>query len=164
VPNLAIPTSLTAILKDAVVKRASSLDSVVAAALSQYFQSGRHRAYQISTSAAFVQGVVYDGAVLSRTLLANGDFGLGTFEHLDVEMVVLDGDIYQVRGDGSVQRRQDDFRVPFAVASRFQAEESFDIHAVASLNDLERACDPHRESISKTQFCQEDITIIVPGD
>ncbi len=146
-PNLAvtIPIPLANILKDAVATRASSLDSVVTAALSQYFQTARHRAYQISTSAALVQGV-YDGAVSSRTLLANGDFGLGTFEHLDGEMVVLDGIIYQVRGDGSVQRRQDDFQIPFAVVSRFQPEENFDVHAVGSLNDLERACDPRRES------------------
>jgi acetolactate decarboxylase len=146
-PNLTvvIPTSLANILNDAVVTRGSSLDSVVTAALIRYCQTARHRAYQISTSAALVQGV-YDGAVSSRTLLANGDFGLGTFEHLDGEMVVLDGNIYQVRGDGSVQRRQDDFQVPFAVVSQFQPEETFDVPAVGSLEDLERACDRHRES------------------
>jgi acetolactate decarboxylase len=75
--NLAvtIPTSLADILKDAIATQASSLDSVVTAALSQYFQTARHRAYQVSTSAALVQGV-YDGAVSSRTLLANGDLAL----------------------------------------------------------------------------------------
>ena len=61
-----------------------------------------------------MQGV-YDGAVSSQTLLSDGDFGLGTFERLDGEMVILDGNIYQVRGDGSVRQRQDEFRVPFAV-------------------------------------------------
>src|SRR5882762_2574753 len=91
-PNLSviIPDSLASILNNAVTRRATSPDSVVNAALSQYFQTGRHRAYQISTSAALVQGVS-EGAVSSWTLLANGDFGLGTFEHLDGEMVVLDG-------------------------------------------------------------------------
>ena len=34
---------------------------------------------------------VYDAAMSSRTLLANGDFGLGNLEHLDDEMAVLDG-------------------------------------------------------------------------
>ena len=60
--------------------------------------------YQISTSTALVEGVD-DGAVSSGFLLAQGDFGLGTFENLDGEMVILDGIIYQVRGDGSVTRR-----------------------------------------------------------
>jgi hypothetical protein len=42
-PNLAvtIPIPLANILKDAVAMRASSLDSVVTAALSQYFQTAR---------------------------------------------------------------------------------------------------------------------------
>src|SRR5260370_41586953 len=106
-PNLSvvIPDSLASILKNAVARRATSPDSVVTAALSEYFQSGRHRAYQISTSAALVQGVSA-GAVSSRRLLANGDFGLGTFDHLDGEVVVLDGIIYQVRGGGPVAARQ----------------------------------------------------------
>src|SRR5258708_33496558 len=123
-PNLSvvIPDSLASILKNAVARRATSPDSVVTAALSEYFQSGRHRAYQISTSAALVQGVSA-GAVSSRTLLANGDFGLGTFEHLDGEMVVVAGIIYQVRGDGTVAARQDAFQIPFAVVSRFQPDE-----------------------------------------
>ena len=80
--TVVIPDSLASILKNAVARRATSPDSVVTAELSQYFQTGRHRAYQVSTSAALVQGVSA-GAVSSRKLLANGDFGLGTFEHLD---------------------------------------------------------------------------------
>ncbi len=143
--NVVIPTPLAATLNDAVARRVSSLDSIVTAALSQYFEIDRHRAYQISTSAALVQGAS-DGAVSSQTLLAHGDFGLGTFEHLDGEMVVLDGDIYQVRADGSVQRRRDNFRIPFAVVSRFQPDESFDVASIDGLEALAKACDPHRES------------------
>lgn len=143
--DVVIPTSLATVLNDAVAMRHSSLDSVVTAALGQYFQTARHRAYQISTSAALVQGVS-EGAASSRALLANGDFGLGTFEHLDGEMVVLGGNIYQVRGDGTVQNRRDDFQVPFAVVCRFQPDENFGIQSAGSLNDLERACDPRRES------------------
>jgi acetolactate decarboxylase len=59
-------------------------------------------------------------------LLEHGDFGLGTFENLDGEMVILDGAIYQVRGDGSVKHREDDFQIPFAVVTRFQEEASFE--------------------------------------
>src|SRR5260370_37643167 len=105
-----IPDSLASILNTLVARRSTSPDSVVTAALSQYFQTGRHRAYQISTSAALVQGVS-DGAVSSRKLLANGDFGLGTFEHLDGEMMVLDGIIYQVRGAGTVEARRDSVEI-----------------------------------------------------
>jgi acetolactate decarboxylase len=136
-PNLTvvIPDSLASILNSTIAQRATSRDSVVTAALSQYFKTGRHRAYQISTSAALVQGVS-EGAMSSRKLLANDDFGLGTFEHLNGEMVVLDGIIYQVRGDGTVEPRRDDFQIPFAVVSRFQPDENFEIGGISSLNDL----------------------------
>jgi acetolactate decarboxylase len=86
--TVVIPDSLASILKNAVARRATSPDSVVTAELSQYFQTGRHRAYQVSTFAALVQGVSA-GAVSSRKLLANGDFGLGTFEHLDGDRVLV---------------------------------------------------------------------------
>ena len=140
-----IPASLSAALEKAASARASSIDSIVTAALSEYFQTDRHRAYQISTSAALVQGA-YDGVVAARVLLANGDFGLGTFERLDGEMVILDGRIYQVRADGRVTYREDDFGIPFAIVSRFQPDESFACNAIDNLEGLEKACDLHRES------------------
>lgn len=143
--TVVIPAPLSAALVKAASAHETSVDSIVTAALSQYFENDRHRAYQISTSAALVQGA-YDGAVSSRTLLANGDFGLGTFEHLDGEMVVLEGQIYQVHPEGRVQQRDDDFRIPFAVVSRFVPDASFEVVSVGDLSELQRACDPHRES------------------
>lgn len=77
--TVTIPCSLEALLKDAVVGRPSSLDSVVTAALSQYFQTAQHRAYQISASAALVQGV-YGGlqqAVPKPKEPANREFNRG---------------------------------------------------------------------------------------
>jgi Alpha-acetolactate decarboxylase len=42
------------------------------------------------------------GGHAGGTLREHGDHGLGTFEQLDGEMVVLDGRCFQVRSDGSV--------------------------------------------------------------
>ena len=99
--------------------------------------------YQISTSSALVEGV-YSGSIPSSTLLEHGDFGLGTFEALGGEMVVLDGLIYQIAGE--VRLRSDDFLVPFAAVTRFRADSSFEIGRFASLQELEAACDRHRQS------------------
>ncbi len=99
--------------------------------------------YQISTSTALVEGV-YSGSVCSSVLLEHGDFGLGTFEDLDGEMVILDGQIYQVAE--TVRHRKDDFLVPFASIAHFRADSSFEIANVASLKDLELACDQQRIS------------------
>jgi acetolactate decarboxylase len=99
--------------------------------------------YQISTSSALVEGV-YSGSVSSSTLLEHGDFGLGTFEALGGEMVVLDGQIYQIAG--GVQLRSDDFLIPFAAVTRFHEDSIFEIGRFGSLQELEEACDRHRPS------------------
>jgi acetolactate decarboxylase len=106
-----------------------------------------HRIYQISTSTALTEGV-YTGSISSSALLKHGDFGLGTFDGLDGEMVILDGKIYQAAG--SVRLRSDDFLVPFAAVTPFSEGSAFEIGKVASLSDVERACDGHR--ISKNLF------------
>ena len=99
--------------------------------------------YQISTSAALVEGV-YSGSISSSTLLEHGDFGLGTFESLEGEMVILDGQIYQILGEARL--RSDEFLVPFAGITRFHEDSSFEIGPFASLQELEAACDRHRQS------------------
>ena len=99
--------------------------------------------YQISTSTALVEGV-HSGSVSSSVLLEHGDFGLGTFENLDGEMVIVDGQIYQVTD--RVRHRTDNFLVPFASVTHFRAKSSFDIENVACLRDIELACDQQRIS------------------
>lgn len=143
--NIVVPKSVDSALRELASRRGTSVDSLAGAALNEYLQSDRHRMYQISTSSALVEGV-YSGAVSSRSLLERGDFGLGAFEGLDGEMVILDGEIYQVRGDRSVIHREDNFQIPFAVITRFRAEESFETGPIGSIQDLERDCDTHRES------------------
>lgn len=80
---------------------------------------GRHdpdrarEVYQSSTMGALIAGV-YDGNVTVGELLRHGDFGLGTFNHLDGEMLVLDGVCYHLRADGSVEIASDSDLSPFA--------------------------------------------------
>jgi acetolactate decarboxylase len=77
--------------------------------------------YQTSTMAALLSGV-YDGDVTIAELLSHGDFGLGTFNHLDGEMIVIDGACHRLRSDSSASAAADDDRTPFAVVTRFQPE------------------------------------------
>ena len=71
-----------------------SLAHVVSKALAEYLQIAHHTLYQVSTSTALVEGI-YQGAVRVGTLREHGDLGLGTFEDLDGEMVVLDGSSFR---------------------------------------------------------------------
>jgi acetolactate decarboxylase len=67
--------------------------------LSQYLGVSVHTLFQVSISGALVAGV-YDREVSAKSILEHGDFGLGTFANLDGEMVILDGQVYQVQGTG----------------------------------------------------------------
>lgn len=82
--------------------------------------------YQTSTMGALLDGV-YDGDVTVRELLRHGDFGLGTFNGLDGEMLVLDGICHQLRGDGSARVAGLDQLTPFAVVTWFHPDRSIEV-------------------------------------
>jgi len=85
-----------------------------------YHQAAR-AAYQTSTMAALLDGI-YDGDVTIAELLRHGDFGLGTFNHLDGEMLVLGGVCYRLRADGTVTVASEADRTPFATVTWFQPD------------------------------------------
>ena len=62
---------------------------------------------------------VYEGPTLLREVLRHGDLGLGTFNGLDGEMILIDGECFRMRSDGSVDRPALDERTPFAIVTRF---------------------------------------------
>ncbi|CAN5366158.1 acetolactate decarboxylase [soil metagenome] len=62
----------------------------------------------------------YDGTYPVRDLTKHGDFGLGTFNALNGEMVVLDGRIYRISGFGEALSPAPDERTPFAFVTRFR--------------------------------------------
>lgn len=73
---------------------------IVSKALADFFEIPYHTMFQVSTATALVEGI-YQGAVRVATLREHGDLGLGTFEGLDGEMIIVDGHFFQVRSDGS---------------------------------------------------------------
>jgi len=121
------------------------IDHIVRAALADQLQVEHHTLYQVSTSTALVEGV-YRGAVTVAHLLEHGDFGLGTFDGLDGEMVICDGEALQVRADGSVRVAARDDSSPFALVTRFAAEHAIEVAQCASLEQLLAAIDPLRGS------------------
>lgn len=77
--------------------------------------------YQTSLLSALVSGV-YEGKTTFAELRQHGDFGLGTFNALDGEMVACDGGFYQLRADGSARPVSDKQQTPFAAVTFFQPE------------------------------------------
>lgn len=75
--------------------------------------------YQFSTITSLVAGN-FDGMIKFEALLKQGNFGLGTFDHLDGELIVLDGEGYQLKSDGTVNKVTANMTSPFAVMAFFE--------------------------------------------
>jgi len=121
------------------------LDHLVERALAEYLGVEHHTLYQVSTAGALVEGV-YQGAVSVGVVREHGDFGLGTFEDLDGEMVVLDGHVFRVSADGEVHEVPDDATTPFAVVTRFGDPPTRMVDAVEDFAGLTSAIDALRDS------------------
>ena len=91
--------------------------------------------YQTSTMGALLDGV-YDGDVTVADLLGHGDFGLGTFNGLDGEMLILDGVCYRLRADGTATVAGAQDRSPFATVTWFTADHTFDVGVPTDRADL----------------------------
>jgi acetolactate decarboxylase len=140
-----ISKSLQSALETLSKETGEPISQLVSDTLSRCLGIPLHTLFQVSTSGALVQGV-YERAVSSNLLLNYGDFGLGTFENLDGEMVVLDGAIYQVRSDGKVTKIEKDAGTPFAVVTHFVADQDQMIENASSFKDLTKICDRYRDS------------------
>lgn len=73
---------------------------------------------QTSTIDALLDGV-YDGTTTFQSLQQYGDFGIGTFNGLNGEMIALDGKFYQIKSNGVAYRVSDSQKTPFAVVTFF---------------------------------------------
>ncbi|KAK4652882.1 hypothetical protein QC762_503330 [Podospora pseudocomata] len=75
--------------------------------------------YQYSLISALMDGVASNGIPISD-VLRHGDHGLGTFKNMVGEMIVLDGEVYQMKADGSVVHVDPETTItPFATVTRF---------------------------------------------
>nr|WP_321484682.1 acetolactate decarboxylase [uncultured Draconibacterium sp.] len=85
---------------------------------------------QISTIDALLQGV-YDGNTNLQTLSENGNFGIGTLNGLDGELILLDGNFYQVRDDGKIYQPELSACSPFASVTYFNPEKELQVEALS---------------------------------
>jgi acetolactate decarboxylase len=122
-----------------------SVNHVIQSALAKALLIEHHTLYQVSTATALVQGV-YQGCVTVGNLKAHGDFGLGTFDALDGEGLMMDGRIWQAHADGSVTEPPDTATAPFWVCTRFEADRTDTLASVQDWSDLTRQLDKLRGS------------------
>lgn len=94
---------------------------VVAISGYSYPQENEDVLFQVSTINALLAGV-YDGEITYGELAQYGDFGIGTFNSLDGEMIGLEGRFYQIKADGIAYPVDDSMRTPFAAVTFFEAD------------------------------------------
>ena len=105
-------------------------------------------AYQVSTISALLAGG-YDGDTTMGELLRHGNFGLGTFNGVDGEMMVLDGKVYRGTTDGRAQLVAEAERTPFAVVVAFEPRAAMPVVAGQSLEQLQAALDAQPPSAAR---------------
>jgi len=101
--------------------------------------------FQVSTLSALMSGV-YDGGIDCKELKKNGNFGIGTFNDLDGEMVVLDGNIFQIKGDGRVLPVYDGSKTPFAAVTFFEAKQKMEVVNITNMDELSKALESNLSS------------------
>jgi len=85
-----------------------------------------HVLFQASTIGALLEGA-FEGDVTFAELAERGDLGLGTVNHLDGEMLALDGRFYRADVDGRLHELPGSERTPFAVVVPFRPGIEFEL-------------------------------------
>jgi acetolactate decarboxylase len=79
-----------------------------------------HRVFQASTISALLDGA-YEGDVTFAELASRGDFGIGTLNGCDGEMVAIEGSFLRADTKGRIEAVDPEAKTPFAVLTNFEA-------------------------------------------
>lgn len=87
--------------------------------------NNKNTIFQLGILQALAQGY-FDGEVSVSELKDVGDIGIGTFDAIDGELIVLDGDFYKAVSDTSIIKCSQDTLISFATVSRFYPDISIE--------------------------------------
>lgn len=96
--------------------------------------------YQVSTINALMKGC-YEGNINISELKKHGDFGIGTFNDLDGEMVEIDHAFYQIKSDGRSYKAKDSLQTPFCMVVFFNAGKEIMVDEPLDCKRLENLID-----------------------
>lgn len=77
--------------------------------------------FQLGILQALAQGY-FDGEATVAELKQKGNIGIGTFDAIDGELIVLDGDFYKATSDTSIEKCHADTLISFATVSQFSSD------------------------------------------
>lgn len=143
--TLTLSDALLAALDERAARTGETPEAIALAALADALEVEHATLYQVSNATALTEGV-FDGAVSVHTLKEHGDFGLGTFDGLDGEMIALDGAVYRADATGAITTAPDDALAPFAVITEFPVAPAVPLAQAASFAELTAQLNARRAS------------------
>lgn len=95
----------------------------------------RETLFQVASFKPFAQGE-YAGITTYAELAKHGDFGIGTLDGLDGEMVAIDGVFYQIPIDGTPRQITPAEEAPFAMVTFFEADQTLHVSDAMNYSEL----------------------------
>lgn len=77
----------------------------------------------------------FDGSMTIEALLKEGNYGIGTMDHLDGELIVIDGKAYQAKENGELVVLKGDETVPYAAVTDFTPDQTFTVNELFTLDE-----------------------------
>ncbi|MBT3382802.1 MAG: acetolactate decarboxylase [Prolixibacteraceae bacterium] len=98
-------------------------------------QKPSDKIYQYSVFTALANKI-YDGNLTVAEVKGKGDLGLGTYNGLNGEMIVLDGKVYQLLSGGTVRQPLNSELVPFTVVTFFEEDQKLELTENSNYSEL----------------------------
>lgn len=118
--------------------------------------------FQVALLQSLMQGE-YDGVITVYELKHYGDTGIGTFQSVNGELIMLDGVVYRALWDGSVEVTPDDETVPFSNVTFFDADISRENVSVSSIKELKEFLTSIADRQGKNQFYMAKVKGLMPS-
>ena len=117
----------------------------------QFSAADRETIFQVSMLQGLTLGDYY-GSVTVKELKEKGDTGIGTFEGVNGELIMLDGEVYRAKSDGSVEIAPDGETIPFSNVTFFDADTTEEISGISNINDLKAYLNDKVAEFGKNRF------------
>ncbi len=104
--------------------------------------------YHYSIWYAFVN-LVFDGNLTAKDLRSKGDIALGSYNGLNGELVMVDGKLYQILEDGTVQEPSDEEKICYTNATFFNKDQSYMINETTNYDGLRESINQYLPSLNR---------------
>ena len=110
---------------------------------------------EVINQVSLLQGLTYgdyNGSMPVSHLKTLGDTGIGTFDALNGELIMIDGTVYRAAHDGTIEKVADEETVPFANTTFFDADETVQLNDIKDINTLKEVLNEKIQQMGKNRF------------